>query len=273
MPSGPENMHHANAAPDEEAIIGLLGSFKPQPSQAYYQKMNKMPWMAPKARKWRRAAWRASAAIVLLVILSFAAPSISPSFNVVAQRLLQFFSPATSDTTLVRVTVPSPDTAFAIDPDSDLRMTIEQVERQAAFSILAPKVLPADLTYNGGLYQIGNQQAYLYYKGVTRSLLIIQQPMGVPYQEIGASAQVAIVDIGSGTGEYAIGGWVMRSGEEQSLSTAEPGSQVSVEAYWDNDPRRQTLQWQVGEVQVQIIGWGEFDKNTLIEIAANIIKR
>jgi hypothetical protein len=265
----PQNAPGSNMN-DEDTITALLGKIQPRPSPRFYHKMAASPWQRSGAARVGRRRWQVAVALGLLVVFLIFSPWISPPLNTLANKLLQFFTLAGSDSTTIQVTIPSPAGPDVLNPETDFTLSLDDVQRLVDFYIKTPAEMPEDYGFHGAHFNEEKQEVAFYYKGDGRGILVVQQPIGNYYEKIGASAEVEAVQVGGFGAEYVVGGWVFDHENEQRLETAPVGTQVAVDAYWDANISRQTLRWQEDGIQFEVISWGKLDKEIFINLAASM---
>ncbi|MBN2503264.1 MAG: hypothetical protein JXB38_20980 [Anaerolineales bacterium] len=267
------NQSNPSERPDSESIAALLEKFQPKPSAAFQARMQSTPWKLEAAsprRNFSRYAWRFTIVLLVVSVFFLFTPFAGGSLKATANRLLQFFIPASSDQTAIQVTIPPTDGTSALNPQTDFAASLQAVMAEAPFNLQIPMQIPEDYILNGANYTAIHQQAALYYSGDKRSLILVQHPVGNFFEQIGESARVEIIREGEITYEYVIGGWVIRGKDGEILATALPGTTVTLNAYWDNSLDRQTLRWQKDDIQFELISYGELDRQTMLSIAANM---
>jgi hypothetical protein len=244
-------MQKKNSTPSEKEIGELLSTIQPKPSQRFYQKMADQPW-SHTPRTWghaRQLAVLGGWVLLLVIILSLA----TPTFDALAQKLLQFFRPSSSNQTTVQV--PLEDIS---DPDGRFNMTISEVETLAGFQVLEPMALPDDYVFSGANYQAEREAIVLNYTAESTGdlLRITQRLYGEEYQQIGAEAVVETVQISDVTGEYVSGAWTITE-VKSSSKDHQPDSSATLEATWDPQAEIQILRWQNSEMLFEIIYAGK----------------
>lgn len=270
-----EKQSHQNGIPDEDEIGNILRSIQPKPSQNFHRRMADHPWArgSDQPRRFKLYAQRLSiiTGVVILFVLSFNLAT--PSIDVVAQRLLQFFIPTIGDQTEVQITLEQ-----ASQPSNDYALSISEAEILAGFRASMPEQLPSGFTLSGANYHPERDAIVLNFVPDSSGhiLRILQRPMSEEYQQIGASAVIETVQIGSSTGEYVTGAWTVPE-VESALEKTEFGKTTPLQATWDPNAEIQMLRWIKNEILFEIIfGSGTPDtpgylsKLDLIAIAENM---
>jgi len=219
-----------------------------------------------RSRRLRLASRRlrlASIFILALLVLSglvFA----TPQGRVWAQSLLRFFTRAGSDTLPVQTwqLTPIPTTVGTATPDPaniiDANQTVAEVEQQAGFDVLDPGWLPGNLTFVGATLEPKFHIARIFYQYVeTNGLVLREQPLQPTKDcelcgEVGASAAIETLPIGSVSGEYVEGVWKM--------AAAGP--------VWESDPYLKTLRWQANGMAFELVYMGPPDSVTKADLVA-----
>ena len=79
--------------------------------------------------------------------------------------------------------------------------------------------------------------------------------MSKEYQQIGVSAEVETVQIGSVPGEYVTGAWTLPE-VESAIEVTQFGKTTPVQATWDPEAEVQMLRWVEDEMLFEIIFGG-----------------
>lgn len=208
------------------------------------------PMNAPQIHRMPRIVLVSLIAIALLAMVF-----VAPSVRTLAQSIMQFFTRADAD-------VLPPQTTSEVPPEARRVLSVTEAEGQAGFDILTPASLPEGFRFLGASYTPETQAVVQQFGPAPDEirLSIAQQPFtcredcdlcGV----VGASAPVEAVQIGSVSGEYVEGVWVL----------TENGS------VWQNDPYLKTLRWQSEGMAFELIFMGDdLAKNDLIAIAESL---
>lgn len=203
--------------------------------------------------------------VVLLVILL-----ITPQGRVWAQELLHFFTHAESDALPVQPWQLTPQSTLASDiasPDPanilEAKLSVNEVEEQIGFDVKEPTWLPDRLSLVGATFDPLRSLVRIFYRLEESNGLVLKEEFYSSYDtcalctEVGASASVETVQIGSATGEYVQGVWKL----------TEKGP------IWENDPYLQTLRWQADGVAYELQYMGPADtlsRDDLVKIASNL---
>jgi hypothetical protein len=228
----------------------------------------------------------ASAVVVILLVVFFAA---TPMGRALAQEIMHFFTRAGSDAipaatpqplTWVTVTpgepvpAPTPMAAFSAECGdfNSPRCTVDRIRSIASFPVLELGTIPTGMQFVGAtggpdgiaiLYDNGN---------LTQGLMIWEQPLteNPPLPEVGASAVVEAVQIGTAMGEYVKGSFMLSMSESDPFATPEPGS---IQQVWDANAGFQTLVWTNDGVLLAMQYYGPeaaLDKAGLVALAAGL---
>ncbi len=253
------NKSPQNSIPDEGEISELLSSIQPEPSQRFHHKMAKQPWfqrddLPSRARTHTRRLAAITGFVLLLVLFLTLA---TPTLEVVAQKLMQFFLPTISDQTLLQITLEETSS-----PAGDFSLSIPEAESLAGFSANLPARLPEGYSLTGVFYNPDRNAIVLNFdsENQVQSLRILQRLLSEEYQQIGASAVVETVQIGDITGEYVTGAWTIPE-VESALEISEFGNTTTLQATWDPGAEIQMLRWVENEMLYEIVfGGGDPDK-------------
>ena len=270
-----EKLSAHNAVPKEDEISEILSSIQPKPSQNFHQRMAEQPWTQEKAqpRGFKLHAQRFSVLTGVIIIFILFLSLATPSLDVVAQKLIHLFLPSFSDQTVLQITLE--ETA---NLSYDHSMTISEAETLAGFGAKFPTPLPSGYTLSGAFYHPERDAIVLNFSTDIPSyiLRILQRPLGEEYQQIGASAIIESIEIGSSTGEYVSGAWTVPE-VEFAFEQTEFGKTTPVQAIWDPNAEIQMLRWVDENMLFEIIfGGGSPDtpgylsKLDLIDIAENM---
>jgi len=191
-----------------------------------------------------------------------------------AQNLLRYLRPASSDQIAVPVRVPYPEEADYFGSPQYFSLNLEQAESKAGFVLSKIPAGEFDMSFSGAhydddLHRVVSRYTYdkftLYYS--QRKLIDIEE-----YSQIGASAPVQIVSVRGFDGEFVSGGWKMEAESELLLATSSPGTQINLAAYWDVTLPQQILRWQEGGFLYEILTVGDSNlkKDDLIFLAESV---
>ncbi len=285
------NRPDSRPAPDEEQLAALLQSFRPHPTERFYQRMASAPWGRKTTARRKlsgvplfrlgRYLWAAPAFIVLLLV---AAGLAFPSLPVAARQLMRFFAPNPSDHMTLEVTVPSPNDPEVFGAPGYFSLSLAEVEQLAGFDV-KEIVLPEagspipGMAFNGAHYDPELQTVNLRYSAGGNSLYFSQRASGKieEYSSIGVGAPVERIIVRGVEGEYVAGGWrstrITPTGTQGAL---QPGTQVSLDINWDHELPQHILRWQENHVYYEILctaGLGRkwrLGKDEILQIASYV---
>ncbi|MBM7845698.1 hypothetical protein [Herpetosiphon giganteus] len=231
----------------EQAISALLRDFGEHPSKEFHARHADAPWMQASAPKQRRPfGWRGmlmASLTLLLVTLWFAAPS-----GFVA-ALNEFFGlyRAPSDT------VESATGPFLTPPTV---ATIAEAEALVGFDILTPAQLPPEI--HGTQIMVDGEHPNMfahinYLDAGDNSRVSLSAQYGPLYLQIGATAEVEVVQLGNASAEYFQGGFINKG----------------TVAEWDSNYPNKTLRWQVGDISYMLSSVN-LSKQELINFALSL---
>ncbi len=259
--------------PTEDEIADLLSRVQPQPGLRFHEKMNQQTWNQDSHAPLRTTLKlsRVAAALGMIVLLVLGISIFSPSFDTFAQRISQFFFPSESETITTHI-----DPREISHPLERFNLSMAEAENLAGFPLKIPATLPAVFEFTGAAYDETRQAAILNYVTSDSQLVlrISQQPLGSSYQSISPAAQIESVEIGSFTGEYVAGGWMIPVPEVKS--GFDDHAIASTQAVWDPTVYLQTLRWADGAILFEIMFAGDpehpehLDKDELIAIATRL---
>ncbi len=115
-----------------EQLEKLLGRIQPEPSHRFHERMEKQPWNRdPEIPLMTWFLARKHRAIILVsIFMGFIIILVTPSLDVVANRIAQFFT--TSPTDQVSIEIPIDNTQHQV---IELTDTVLEVSQKAGFSI------------------------------------------------------------------------------------------------------------------------------------------
>ncbi|KPL90193.1 hypothetical protein [Herpetosiphon geysericola] len=231
----------------EQAISALLRDFGEHPSKEFHARHAEAPWMQASVTKQRRPfGWHGmlmASLTLLLISLWFAAPS-----GFVA-ALSEFFGlyRAPSDTV---ESVSGP----IIFPDSVA--TVAEAEALVGFDILTPAQLPPEI-HSIEINVDGEQPdmfAHIHYLDAGNNARVsLTAKQGPLYLQIGATAEVEIVQVGNASAEYFQGGFINNG----------------TVAVWNSNYPNKTLRWQVGDISYMLSSVN-LSKQELINFALSL---
>lgn len=255
--------------PTEEEITDLLSQVQPQPGIEFSYRMAAQPWN----HEERTPLWvgftpmRAAASLGLVLLLFFGISFLSPSLNTLAQRFTQYFSPSPSSQA-----VPEIAPLETSHPLERFSLTVSAAETIAGFEIKIPSAIPQEFRLVGATYDDLREAIILHYATESDRLVlrISQQHFDLDYQGISPEAEIEMVEIGTYSGEFVAGGWMIPEVESGADATPSPATSQTV---WDANVNLQTLRWSDGAFLYEIIlaggsqQPGYIDKDGLIALA------
>lgn len=270
------NDHPKPQPPDESQIERLLADFNPHPSRDFYLKMAGAPWRrsANRERRLRIPAWGTitTAAIVLSILLI--GTLAMPSLQAVAQQIMHYFVPAQEDQRSIEMTVPYPGDSGDFGTPEYFSLNLSQAKAQVDFPLAQLQQLPLGWIFSGAHYEASLNSITLRYQVNESTLYLTERPADAveEYSSVGASAPVETVTVGEVTGEYVLGGWHLTSEGSSPIETGVPGTQISLDIYWDPELPQQTLRWEQGEIvyEIRFAGKPLLSKEAMIEIAESL---
>jgi hypothetical protein len=263
-------MNKQNHPPDQEELENLLRQIRPNPSRHFYQKMEKQPWNKPAhflQRNWL-SQYRLAAVFSLLLLLGLVFLLATPSADVLAFRIAQFFTAISGDTVTIAIPIPEFE-----DSGTQHFSSAVEAARLAGFEVKTPSLLPQGLIFSGAAYHPLRQSVMMNYESGDGSILrITQRPASLEYQRISVNASVEKVQINGVTGEYVAGGWRVIT---PLGATADPT--ITVQAAWDSEANIHFLRWQEADILFEILFSSSdldsphtLDKDDLVAIAENL---
>ncbi len=254
--------------PSEQEIVSLLASLRPLPSEQFHARMAAMPWMRPPSVSKPCPTWLArlprrlrtlTVVAAFLAMVALSALVISP-VRTVASEVMGLFTRAHGDHLTIQVPASRP---WQLPPRPSTPMTVSEAEGQAGFRAKVPAGRPAGYHFDGAYYlpeMNGVQLAYVYDGSVL--MTVTQWPANRDPEsrdpalpDVGQSAAVEIVQVGSVMGEYVHGGWAVV--ENQEVAAVEDGGMLRLQVVWDPDAAMQVLRWQEGYMLFEIAVVGE----------------
>lgn len=262
--------------PDINQIEEMLTHFSPQPTNRYYRKMQKKPWLVisqghkylfNSKQPYQKIIW---ASVISLVVVVLVSATFFPTLRVIARQIIYSFISGPSDQINIQVTLSNSGDLYNFAAPENFPLSINEVNKQAGFLVKEITSSLKDLKLVGARFDPRYNAAIILYQGDKYKLFLSQRYVGnnVDIFSIGPSAQVNLVNIGGIQGEFVMGGW--RAISTQSVpDTSTPGTQTNINAIWDNDLPQSTLRWQTnGYVyELRTIGEGSPSQSVLITIA------
>ena len=245
----------------------LLRTIRPEPGEAYHQRMMQAPWKGIGFSKFktrgRKYGFAFGAVIVSLIAIFMVA---TPAGNVFADQILRFFiraqknalpAPTELISTFAPTRTPEPPLGLALVPADQVvkplpsitptvtgvpqQSALTEAELAAGFNLYEPLRLPRDYNLIRVSYDETRQGVYMEYKSPragTNEFFYIFQGRNLEPFEIGASAKTETVQIGDYSAEIVRGSWFTPAG--------------SIEQIWVNTPETYFLRWQAADVYIEM---------------------
>ncbi|MBC7870557.1 MAG: hypothetical protein H7Y09_06930 [Chitinophagaceae bacterium] len=200
------------------------------------------------------------------IILTIAILTIPP-LHAIAQEIINFFIPATSDISNVELHVGGPDPSPL---DDRYPLSLEALTEQVEFEILLPTFMPQPYTFDGASYDPERQSVFLNYRCAGPWAIGISQHRTTENvdnfyrNEVGASAEIEQVTIGTAIGQYVRGAWIVEVDPNVRQQADEIGTAITVmtESVWTNDSQWQRLDWYTDSTLYSILTSGGLMENT-----------
>ena len=260
--------------PDENQIEAMFSSVRISPGDRFYRHMKQAAWTPAAIARRRTFAVTGLTLALVAALLAF-----TPQGRAWAQEVIHFFSRAGSDTlpytpqplAWVDVTpsalppTPTPMAAFAAncgDFDNP-KCSVEQIRAKVKFPVMELGSIPEGMHFVGAtggpdyveiLYDNGR-----YAWGVSINEAPWTGNSVLTQWQIGASAVVEPVQIGSVSGEYVKGGFTVAAGGTTQV--------------WDVNAGSQTLHWVDQGVFFSMEEWGPaaiLDKAGIVTLAEGL---
>lgn len=208
----------------------------------------------------RKLALSAMAIVALLAVVL-----ITPQGRAFAQSVLHLFTRAESDTLPLQPfqLTPIPE---IVTPDSGYMFdkTVIEAGKEAGFAVLMPTFMPKILAFEGASYEPDHHSVRIFYSyNSTTNGLVIREEQFQTSDEcelcgvVGASAEIEIIQIGSVTGEYVEGVWILTDNGP----------------VWESNPYLQTIRWQKDGIAFELLYMGppeDVTKSDLVAIAESM---
>ena len=266
-----ENKTHSHT-PSEEQIEILLRMIKPNPGIRFHKKMENQPWNRNRRNlfgagfKLRTLPATLIVSLIFIILISLA----SPSLEVLANRISQFFSLSSGDH--ITIEIPAED---LVNPDAEFSLTVYDAKGLAGYPLYISNAKLDNYHFTGAAYDGVRKAVILNFttESGDQILRFSQRPIGVEYQGISANAKVESVKIGSLNGEYVMGGWkIVEANLEPEKSTP-----TTHQAIWETDNSIQYLRWQANDMVFEIFFSGVnpdtpgfLNKSDLIALAEDL---
>lgn len=233
---------------EEADLLALIEQIEPRHDfAATLEKQLRQAHPAARAARWQVTLfWRialtgAAAALVVLVVGLSPLPAVAQEWwNSLFQRTddqQQFATPILID--------PVPTPTYVVTPPV---MSVAEIEATVGYDIREPRWLPDGYTLlDASVSDRDGQGVSLTYLRNGAGLTLLQQPAALAQPwEIGNSARVIQVQIGSLTGEYVEGHWT------PVLSQTDSGAAIEGQV-WNADFPLQQLRWSDGAMVYTLI--------------------
>lgn len=265
-------MTDKNLQPTIAEIEAMLRSMTPQPGERYHQHLQQAPWSSTGIKlvgilKQRKAVFAIGSALVILLMLGI---FLTPAGSVLADQVLRFFTRTQGDTitipedqiyTLPPSPTPKPtqyQALLPIDqipipaPTKDVRdsatldwltgISLLEAQALADWPLYQPMQLPEDYRLQHINYYEDRRAISMFYKSPlasTGEFFVVLQGKNLEVPEIAESAEVELIPVGDKTAEMVTGMW-----------WTDPGSNRST---WVNQESVHTVQWQDGDISIQMV--------------------
>lgn len=239
---------------ERRSLAAMLRGYAPRPSQAFYARMAKAPWLREGSREtvsWVGARTRLAVAFAVCALILGAMALATPE---VRASLSAWLGLGVSPTDVV--------TPPAVQPSQLVSgSTLENLSKQAGWTIIAPTWLPEGYRFGQSNYDTRNGLVYMSFLATrqlpgaspaltqTKALSLVQarQNTLIPLQ-VAPTTSVQDVTVNGQPGAYAVGAW-----KSEFVPKAGETGGGHFEARWRNDLQVQNVFWQVGTVYVVLI--------------------
>jgi len=269
---------------NENQIQAILDKFQPRPSNRFYQRMQGAPWFSEKQINisfshrlrdlFRVPHYRFIVLAALILIVTFFGLVSYRSIGVVAQNFMRFLRPAASDHIAIPVRLPWPEDTNSFGAPGYFSLTIEQAQEKVNFQLKIIDHPKAELSFSGAHFNPNIGAIIQRYSNPMYTIYFSQRRLGgvEEYTKIGGSAPVETAYIHGIEAEFATGGWRLDPTSEKLASTSSPGTQISVDAFWDANLPQSILRWQESGYlyDILVVGKQNQKKDELIQIAESV---
>jgi len=269
---------------DEYQIQAILDKFQPRPSNRLYQRMQRAPWTSEKQMNisfsrhlkdlFRVPQFRFILLAALILIVTFFGLVSYPSIGVVAQNFMRFLRPAASDHIAIPIRLPLSEEANSFGAPGYFSLTMEQAQEKVNFQLKIIDHPKTELSFSGAHFNPNIGAIIQRYSNPTYAIYFSQRRLGgvEEYTKIGGSAPVETAYIHGIEAEFATGGWRLDPTSEKLATTSSPGTQITVEAYWDENLPQSILRWQENGYlfEIFVVGKENQIKDELIQIAESV---
>lgn len=213
----------------------------------------------------KRVRWIAAALLAVIVAGGFWA---SPALRALAQSVIDFFTPAETDTQSGSVyignTDPDAPGGVYVDP---FRLSLDDVVAGANFDVRLPSFMPDALHLKGALLSDDRERVEMIYECTAPWSLLIAQwhvDQSMPLLEVGASAVIEDVPIRDEVAQYVRGMWRYEVDPETMAQQSDKVGEVPATRVWTNDSPWQWLAWREDGINFTITTAG-FDMNAPLD--------
>jgi hypothetical protein len=211
-----------------------------------------------------RRRLRLAVALLLALVVLF---TVTPPGRAWAPEIVRFFTHLGVDVRPIPQATLTESLSGAPTPDPasilDASLSVNEVEQQAGFTLMAPTRLPEDLVFAGASYDAERHIARLFYRYVETNGLVLAEELLEPggtcdlCELVGASAEVEKVQVGEANGEYVTGVWKLTTNG----------------MVWAEDPYLVNLRWQDAGIafSLQYMGPpGSLTREEMLAIATSL---
>jgi len=258
-----------------KSIEEKLNSLEPSPSPRFYRRMSRAAWTP--AAITRRHAYAVTG---LVLALAAALLVFTPQGRAWAQEVIHFFTRAASDTLPAPTAAPlvwvnvtpgalapttTPRALFTDCGDfTGPKCSVEQIRSKVDFPVRELGTIPQGMHFVGATG--GPDRIVLFYDNgeLTYGLTVVEEPWTGSSEmtkwEIGASAIVEAVQVGSAAGEYVKGGF-----KGQLLEAPNIGDAIKADQVWDANVGLETLHWINDGIFFSMSTWDNDFNNILLD--------
>lgn len=278
-------MFKSKNKPDISEIESLLREIQPQPSDNFYHRMDKSPWVRTKREQnyWKsiidtilQPNFQVKAliiAILLFLVLALGFVN-TPEFVAIAQQIAKYILPAESDQRYLPIANSVTISPTALETLDNFPLNQEEAQGLVVIQLKRIPISNNNLSFNGARYDPKLKAVTMRYEMDKALILFTQRPINniEEYTSVGASAPIESISLRGDTGEYVEGGWKILTEYSDASTTVSPNSNSELAVIWDPDLPQRILRWQEDNTLFEILVTGNhnLERSDIVKIAESI---
>ena len=241
---------------DPEFDTALTNQFEKTPVRTIYSP--KSVDYPVKSNTFLRVFMTSVAAMTIMSIAVFTIPPL----HTLAQQIIDFFLPSDADKITVELHIGGSATTSTVDL---YPLSLGELVSAVDFEIPLPTFIPSVYTFNGASYNANAQVVSLNYRctdywsiDLTQNKVTEPDMDNILSREVGVSAEVEQVMIGTAIGQYVRGSWIIFVDSTVVQQAEEAGTAVitDAEGRWGNSQWHQLIWYSEGMLYTLMGGPG-----------------